>query len=99
MCVSEKVCRAELIKPALGMPRLPCSSFCLSAFLPLVFVFNLVWRLFFETICILRACFGSVESFCFALDAQDKVVSLLWLSLRGWQVGSSGGRQPAKDIY
>lgn len=64
MCVSEKVCGAELIKPALGMPRLPCSSFCLSAFLPLVFVFNLVWRLVFETVCILRACFGSAESFC-----------------------------------
>ena len=99
VCVSEKVCRAELIKPALGIPRLSCSSFCLSASLPLVFVFNLAWGLFFETICILCASFGSVESFCFALDAQDKVVPLLWLSLCGWQTGSSDGRQLAKNIY
>ena len=84
VCVSEKV---------------SCSSFCLSAFLPLVFVFNLAWGLFFEAICILCASFGSVESFCFALDAQDKVVPLLWLSLCGWQTGSSDGRQLAKNIY
>ena len=48
VCVSEKVCRAELIKPAMGMPRLSCSSFCLSASLPLVFVFNLAWVYFLK---------------------------------------------------
>lgn len=67
-------------------------------FFPLVFVFSLAFGLFFETICILGACFRSVESFCFASDAQDKVVPILWLFLCGWQTQPQW-RNAAREEY
>lgn len=75
------------------------SSFSLPSFFP--WCFYSVWLLvyFLETICILCAGFGSVESFCFNLNAQGKVVPMLWVFLYGWQTGYREGMQPARNIY
>lgn len=89
------------IKPAIGTPGNTCSTFSLPFFFffRLVFLFSLALGLFFETIYILCARFGSAESFCFALDAQGRVVPILWLFLCGWQTGYSDRMQPARNIY